>query len=129
MARPQPGPARRADGGWGRVVAGICGVLATGILSGGLVVGVAHSPWGPAVVAAAGITAICVLASVPMALLGVVGVLVTRRGRRWLGEHIATALARRHHERMAAASPEQSLTQHLHVAPEMVPLNGGRRQS
>lgn len=107
---------------------GLCCILGTAILCGGLVTGVAHSRWAPLIVGVASVAAMCVLASVPAALLGIVGVLATARGRRWLGEHVATALARRHHERMAAASPEQPLTQHLHVSPDMAPLNGGRRQ-
>jgi hypothetical protein len=127
MARPQPGSAGR--GGHGTLLVGMCCLLGTAILCGGLVIGVAHSRWAPLIVGAAAVAAICVLASVPAALLGVVAVLATRRGRRWLGEHVATALARRHHERMAAASPAQPLTQHLHVPPDMVPLNGGRRPS
>jgi hypothetical protein len=127
MARPQPAPAR-SGGGDGRVF-GVCCILGTAILCSGLVIGVAHSPWARVIVGVAAVAVICVLASVPAALLGVVGVLATARGRRWLGEHIATALAWRHHERMAAASPEQPLTQHLHVPAESLPLNGGSRRS
>jgi hypothetical protein len=128
MARPQPGPAR-SGGGKSTYVVGLCSILGTAILSGGLVVEVAHSPWVPLIVGVAAVAAISVLASIPAALLGAVVVLATPCGRRWLGEHLATALARRHDERMAAASPEQPVSQHLHVSPEMVPLNGGRRQS
>jgi hypothetical protein len=111
------------------VLFGLCCLLGTAILCGGLVMSVAHSRWSPLIVGAAAVAAICVLASVPAALLGVVGVVATPRGRRWLGEHVATELARRHEERMAAAAPEQPLTQHLHVSAEAVPLNGGRRPS
>ena len=128
MARPQPGPPRSGGGGSGGYLAGLCCILGTAILSGGLVVGVAHSRWAPLIVGVAAVAAICVLASVPAALLSVVGVLATGRGRRWLGEHLATELARRHHERMVAASPEQPLTQHLHVTPGALPLNGGGRR-
>ena len=127
MARPQPGPAR-GGGVDGMLLFGLCCILGTALLCGGLVIGVAHSPWAPLIVGFAAVAAICVLASVPAALLGMLGVLATARGRRWLGEHVATALVRRHDERMAAASPEQPLTQHLHIPVEAVPVNGGRRR-
>jgi hypothetical protein len=90
------------------------GAVCGGLLGGALLVGVCRSGWVPWIIGATALTALVVLAAVPLSILGLAVALIHPHGRGWLADQAAQHLKRRHAVRLAAARqvPQQ---QHLHV--------------